>query len=395
LTGDTTERAVAMNLPAVRGGLLPNDKLAAIETAKAAGTKPLFVGDGINDAAALAAAHAGIALASGTDIANGAATITLYHHDLRVLPWAIELSREAVQAVHRNLSRALIYNLVGMTLAACGVLHPVVAAVLMVTSSLMLIFSSSRVGTMPSHCLEPETIQKQPAPNARAKRESIRGLMSPTWQAIGHGVAFALQGIVFLLLLDSACELPAATLVVGTFAAIGLALGYLWHRWSMMPHALDMCVGMLTFGNLGMLSGWWADNGFASLPDGGCSHCIAAMQQGTLQPWMWLGMLAGANAAMMWFMRCASLPSRSHSLAMYTGGNFGMLVGMLAGGWCAAQISMDSVPFAVGVNFAGMTAGMIVGMLLGTWLVEKAIAMSRAIRPLPRWFRARATDTAG
>ena len=66
LTGDTTERAVAMNLPAVRGGLLPDDKLAAIESAKAAGTKPLFVGDGINDAAALAAAHAGIALASGT-----------------------------------------------------------------------------------------------------------------------------------------------------------------------------------------------------------------------------------------------------------------------------------------------------------------------------------------
>jgi heavy metal translocating P-type ATPase len=395
LTGDTTERAVAMNLPAVRGGLLPDDKLAAIESAKAAGTKPLFVGDGINDAAALAAAHAGIALASGTDIANGAATITLYHHDLRVLPWAIALSREAVQAVHRNLSRALIYNLVGMTLAACGVLHPVVAAVLMVTSSLMLIFSSSRVGTMPSHCLEQEAIRNHSAPNARAKRESIRGLMSPARQAIGHGVAFALQGLVFLLLLDSARELSTTTLVVGTFAAIGLALGYLWYRWATMSHALDMCVGMLTFGNLGMLSGWWADNGFTPLPDGGCSHCIAAMQQGTLQPWMWLGMLAGANAAMVWFMRCASLPSRNHSLAMYTGGNFGMLVGMLAGGWCATQIPTDSIPVAVGVSFAGMTAGMLAGMLLGTWLIEKAIAMSRAIRPLPRRLRARATDTAG
>ncbi len=178
------------------------------------------------------------------------------------------------------------------------------------------------------------------------------------------------------------------------FATFGVALGYLWHRWAVIPHAFDMCFGMLTFGNLGMLLGWWADNGFAPLADGGCSHCVAMMRQGILRPWMWLGMLVGANAAMVWFRRCATFPSQSHSIAMFTGGNFGMIVGMLAVGWCTGQILVDSVSFAVGLSFAGMTVGMLAGMLLGTWLVEKVIGKGRIIPKLQR-FRNKVTNTAG
>lgn len=364
LTGDSTERGKALNLPSVQGGLLPTDKLAAITHSKSEGGKPLFIGDGINDAAALAGAHAGIALSSGTDIANVAATISLYHNDLRVLPWAIELSREAVRAVRRNLLRALLYNLAGMTLAACGVLHPVAAAMLMLASSVMLIFSSTRLGTKPIHCL----VSAENQPSARLR------LSPPARQAIGHGGAVALQGIAFLLLLDCARELPAAPLLICSFAVLGLGVGYLWHRWSTIPHLLDMCVGMLTFGNLGMLLGWWADNDFSSLIDGGCVHCLLAMRQG-FQPWMWAGMLAGANIAMLCFMRCSTPPSRSHSIAMYTGGNLGMVLGMLAGGWCASEVPTGSVPLSAGVSFIGMSAGMVLGMLLGTWLTEQAIGM--------------------
>jgi heavy metal translocating P-type ATPase len=382
LTGDKAERAHALNLPGVQGDLLPSDKLAAIEAAKAIGAKPLFVGDGINDAAAVASAHVGIALASGADIAIEAAAISLHHHDLRVLPWAIELSREAVRAIRRNLLRALLYNLIGMTLAACGVLHPVVAAVLMVASSLMLIFSSSRP-------LSPF------APRKGVLSRSERRLSRPVLRAIGHGVAFALQGVAFLLLLDSARELPFAPAVLGMFATIALGLGYLWFRWSKMPLAIDMCVGMLTFGNLGMLLGWWADSGFTTLTEGGCSHCIEMMRQGLLKPWMWLGMLAGSNAAMMWFRRCDSFPSRNHSIGMFTGGNLGMTVGMLAGGWSAGQVSTDSVSFGVCLSFAGMTAGMVMGMLLGTWLFEIAIGILRKTPKLPRWFGSKVTDTVG
>ncbi len=173
LTGDSSERACAPELPSIRGGLLPNDKLAAIESAKAAGEKPLFVGDGINDAAALAAAHAGIALASGTDLAIGAAAITLYNQDLRVLPWAIELSREAVRAIRRNLYRAVIYNLIGMTLAACGVLHPVVAAALMVASSLILTFSASRVGMVSGQCPESRSSTRREPPSTFAPPKAV------------------------------------------------------------------------------------------------------------------------------------------------------------------------------------------------------------------------------
>jgi hypothetical protein len=258
----------------------------------------------------------------------------------------------------------------------------------MLASSLMLIFSSTRVGTRPIHCLANGEL-------APARREPMRRLTSPARQAIGHGLAFALQGVVFLLLLDSAQNLFFAPFVVGLFAAIGLGLGFFWYRWTSLPHLLDMSFGMLTFGNLGMLLGWWADNGFSSLHDGGCSHCVAMLRQGILEPWMLLGMLTGANAAMVWFMQCESRPSRTHSIAMYSGGNLGMLIGMLAGGWCANEIPTGSVPLAVGLSFAGMSIGMMAGMLLGTWLVEQAIGLCQTAQKLPGWFRAGLRDTAG
>ena len=372
LTGDTAARAAALGLP-TRAGLLPDDKRAAVEVAKAAGGKPLFVGDGINDASALATAHAGVALAAGTDLAVVAADVTLYHTDLRVLPWAVELSREAVCAVRRSLYRALGYNLVGMTLAACGVLHPVVAAVLMVVSSLSLIFSSTRIGVTPDHCGVPET------QGAYAPRSGLGTAI--------HGIAFALQGLVFLLLVESARELPAVLLVPVAFAVAGFLLARLWHRWATIPHTFDMCFGMLTLGNLGMLLGWWADNEFAPR-HGHCRECVAALQ-GDLgrAPWMWVGMLALANVAMFWLPRHPTGRGRGHTLAMYTGGHVGMIIGMAAGAWCAAEYEAETAAAAVAASFAGMTVGMLAGMLLGTWLVERFLAAVRALSHVPRWLR--------
>ncbi len=378
LTGDTAERTAAlMNLPA-RSGLLPDDKRLAVEAARATGGRPLFVGDGINDAAALASAHVGIALASGTDIAISAADVTLYHNDLRVLPWAVELSREAVRAVRRNMYCALCYNLFGMTLAACGILHPVAAVVLMLVSSLSLIFSSTRVGVSASHCLrEPEI----PQPETR----------QPVSRAVLHGLAFGLQGVAFLLLLGSAREWPTAGFVVGGFALGGVALAHFWNRWVTIPHSLDMCFGMLTLGNLGMLLGWWADAGFVALHDRGCCNCVEAMRNGmTTSPWMWVGMLLFANAAMLWLPRRSSAHGAHHAVAMYTGGNFGMVLGMIAGGWCAAQFETESMSLAVATSFIGMTVGMLAGMLLGTWLTERVLRVARSGRGLgfhPEWGR--------
>ncbi|MBA4186913.1 MAG: hypothetical protein C0467_02730 [Planctomycetaceae bacterium] len=367
LTGDSAERTAALTNLSARSGLLPEDKRLAVEAAKAAGRRPLFVGDGINDAAALASAHVGIALASGTDIAVGAADITLYHNDLRVLPWAVELSREAIRAVRRNTYRALCYNLIGMALAACGVLHPVVAALLMLVSSLSLIFSSTRVGVAARHCWdEPEPIASEPA------RSSNAGL-----PATVHASAFALQGVALVLLLGGAREWVA--IVVG-FALVGFLLARAWSRWATIPHTLDMCFGMLTLGNLGMLLGWWTDAGFTALHDGGCCHCVESMRSGMISsPWMWVGMLVFANVAMRWLPRRPGTHSGNHAIAMYTGGNLGMVLGMVAGGWCAAQFDTDSLSLAVTASFIGMTAGMLAGMLLGTWLVERIIDTLRSL----------------
>ena len=196
---------------------------------------------------------------------------------------------------------------------------------------------------------------------------------------IAHALAFALQGVAFLLLLASLREPVSAILLLTGFALVGAAVAVAWLRYA-VPHWLDMCVGMLTLGNLGMLLGWWADNGFAALHDGGCCQCVEAMRGGTMQPWMWVGMLACANVAMRWLGRCPT-PGGRHAVAMYTGGNVGMVIGMIAGGWCAAQFAMLSMTAAVAASFAGMTAGMLAGMLLGTWLAERLLA----VRFTPRW----------
>ncbi|HUR55339.1 MAG TPA: hypothetical protein VMZ71_14495, partial [Gemmataceae bacterium] len=140
-------------------------------------------------------------------------------------------------------------------------------------------------------------------------------------------------------------------------AVAGVLLAVVWYRWKSIPHAVDMCVGMLTLGNLGMLLGWYADNGLRTC------HCASAV-------WMWVGMLAFANAAMVWLGR-RSIPQGDHAWAMFTGGNVGMVGGMIAGGWVVAGLG------SVAAHFAGMTLGMLGGMLLGTWVAEGVTAFAR------------------
>lgn len=385
LTGDSAARTAALGLPAIRAGMLPDDKRSAVEAAKESCARPLFVGDGINDAAALASAHAGIALSSGTDLAVSASDLTLYHGDLRVLPWAIELSREAVRAVRRSLYRAIAYNFFGMTLAACGVLHPVVAALLMVVSSLSLVFFATRVGVSPAHCASDVRASRERA--EKALPPVVKQKTHPVRRTALHALALALQGFVFLLLLDSARTMPFAIALLAGFALAGGAVASVWRRWSTIPHALDMCVGMVTFGNLGMLLGWWADNGFVPLHEGSCRACIEAMRAGVMRPWMWVGMLVLANAAMLWLGRRPA-PRGNHVIAMFTGGNVGMVFGMLIGGLCAAQFGTESVSLGAFLSFVGMTAGMLAGMVVGTWLTEQVINAARTLRVLPRWLRA-------
>jgi soluble P-type ATPase len=383
LSGDRSARLNPIGWPRTQTGLLPDDKRRLVEAARDQGGKPLFVGDGINDASALATAHIGVALASGSELAITAAPATLYTSDLRVIPWAIVVSREAVWAVRWNLMRAVAYNLIGMALAACGVLHPVVAALLMVLSSLTLLFSSSRVGS----CELAEEAAPPPAAEPSLPKPSASGL-----RAAAHGLALGLQGVVCLLLLERLREPVLAGLVLSAFSIVGATLAVIW-RSRAIPHWLDMCFGMITLGNLGMLLGWWADNGLAPLRDHGCCACAELIRDNQVRPWMWIGMIAFANVAMIKLGR-TPMPGGRHTLAMLTGGNAGMIGGMILGGWCSELIDTGDVLLSAGLGFAGMTAGMLASMLAGTWIAERLLNALRALGLAPVWRRFNSTRTA-
>ena len=156
LSGDqeSTARAVAreLGIEDVVAGVLPAGKLETLRRLQAEGRRVAMVGDGINDAPALAAAHVGVALATGTDVAREAADLTLMRPDLELLPQARELALAAVRLMKQNLFWALVYNAVCIPIAA-GVLYPslglllspVIASAAMAFSSVSVVSNSLRL----------------------------------------------------------------------------------------------------------------------------------------------------------------------------------------------------------------------------------------------------------
>ncbi len=126
----------------VRGELLPEEKLEVVRSFRQDGKVVVMVGDGINDAPALAAADIGISLASGTDISRETAAVCLMRDDLLGVAWLMQLSQKTVRTIRWNLAWAFLYNVVGIGIAATGGLNPIFAAVAMVASSVLVVTNS-------------------------------------------------------------------------------------------------------------------------------------------------------------------------------------------------------------------------------------------------------------
>lgn len=157
LTGDNRGSAKvvadALGITDVYAEVLPADKAATVAELKKTGVVAM-VGDGINDAPALAAADIGIAMGGGTDVAMHAAGITLMRGDPRLIPAALEISRKTYAKIRQNLFWAFVYNLIGIPLAAFGFLNPVLAGAAMALSSVSVVSNALLLKTWKPKDLE-------------------------------------------------------------------------------------------------------------------------------------------------------------------------------------------------------------------------------------------------
>jgi Cd2+/Zn2+-exporting ATPase len=150
LTGDRSEVAnrvsAELGCTDYKAHCLPHDKLAVVEKIKADGHIVAVVGDGINDAPALAAGDLGIAMgAAGSDVAINSASIALMSDDLRRLPFLVKLSRKTRDVINQNLFFGILFIVVGVSVAAAGGLPVVLAAILHLAGSVIVIFNSARL----------------------------------------------------------------------------------------------------------------------------------------------------------------------------------------------------------------------------------------------------------
>ena len=370
MTGDRPEHAARLGLVEVEAGMTPEEKAARVRELQAEGRRILFVGDGINDAAAMSEAEASLALASGASLAREAAHAQLFGFDLDGLAPALRMSRRVVRGIRVNLAWSVGYNIVGISLAAAGLIHPVWAAVLMLLSSLSVTWRALRAAEGIHEEFAGAGVEVE-LPDSSGEHRTYRSYESPA--------ATAQPGFTAALLLAAAVAVcgpllaylsglgPGAGAALGLVFAMGAWVLFLYRdAWQRAAFGGPFTF-MLGLGTLGMLLGWWADAGFAAVVRDGACMCGCAgsnlglgllgglnwMNGGMLLfslPAFWLGGEAarGSQRAVARFALCLAL----------------MLLGMNLGAWSLSRISITEGTPHFFFSFGAMWAGMALAMLL-------------------------------
>ncbi len=360
-TGDGAAGAqgVAQLAPTL-SGMTPQEKLAKVQETRREDAQAglLYVGDGLNDAAAMNAASVSIALADGSQIAVQSASATLHGGNLQTIPDAIHLCRQAVRTVRGNLLWAVSYNVIGMAVAAGGYLHPIFASLLMACSSLLVAWRSAQLRG------PEETWGNASAAAAHASLSLVHPMRKWRLRIGGtiHMVAVLLQLILAARLADLDKVSTALLLVAGAAAMVNLL-----KIWPKMNDFWDMTFGMLTVGGLGMNWGWWMDMGYAAAVRGQeAIHCCAPSEasMGGESHWMyWLMLAAGVPA--MYLLRNRWAPfsfKRWCCVGMLVAGVPAMCLGMWAGAVWAARFTTLVPSLQILLSYAMMMAGMALGM---------------------------------
>lgn len=361
LSGDRSERVTEFSrligIEAAAGESAPETKLATIREMRERGEHPIFVGDGLNDAGAVAAADCGIALLDGAEVTVEAADAVLTHDNLAVLPEAVLTCRKLVEAIRQNILFAGAYNVIGMTLAACGLIHPVVAALLMLFASASVVGRALRFDAKvregrwhPGQQTEGITLS---LPRVRWREAGVMAL------AIGQGVALAWLG-------------GFAAAQWGWFLAGGMAAGFvalqLLQRGAPGSRA-GMATWMVLLGGPAMLLGWFFDAGWGPIVREGV--CLCGCVKSDLGwgvalnfGWMHAGMLLSGFLVMGWCLRSRWEALGKAWMAALLLSVAAMMLGMELGALGMAPLPVGDGSAYFLLAYFAMMGGMTLAMML-------------------------------